>query len=357
MFMGTNEPSSSGYSGLGRRQFLKASGAAGLTAGLAGCGAITGGGSGFPNEDMTIIVPSPPGGGFSNITEVMIPYMEEYLPGDNSIAVDNAVGGGGLAATEKAWGADADGHTILFMYTNQMVIGDLYLDSQFNPREFQYLGLISEDPYSLLGRTDTNVQGWQDFVDRVGEFNFATQGVGTNGHIDILVIGELTGAFSVDDLNFTHYQGSGPAAQAMASGEADFLGQTAPGTFTDAQSFESLEMIFTFAPRDGTGGKFSDQSRFFLEDIEAEGIQQAVEPTKFPRFFAVPPGVEESRVETLQSAFEEVINDDDFLSDIENVHMLTSPSAGPDRVNSLIDSQYETYESEPFASILEEALG
>jgi tripartite-type tricarboxylate transporter receptor subunit TctC len=305
---------------------------------------------------MTIIVPSPPGGGFSNITEVIIPYMEEYLPGNSSIAVDNAVGGGGLAATEKAWGADADGHTILFMYTNQMVIGDLYLDSAFNPREFQHIGLISEDPYSLLGRTDTNVEGWEDFVSRVGEFNFATQGVGTNGHIDILVIGELTNSFGVDDLNFTHYQGSGPAAQAMASGEADFLGQTAPGTFTDAQSFESLEMLFTFASRDGPGGKFADQSQFFLEDIPADGIEQAVEPTKFPRFFAVPPGVEDSRMETLRSAFEQVINDDDFLSDIESVHMLTSPSSGPDRVNSLIESQYSTYESEPFATILSEAL-
>jgi tripartite-type tricarboxylate transporter receptor subunit TctC len=347
------------HTSIDRRRFLKAVGATGVATGLAGCGATSGlggGGSEFPNEDMTFIVPSPPGGGFSNIGEVLIPYMEEELPGDANISLDHTVGGGGLAATEKAWGAQADGHQILFMYTNQTVIGDLFLDSAFNPREFGYIGVISEDPYSLLGRTDTEIQGWDDFVSRVGEFNFATQGVGTNGHIDILVIGELTGAFGVDDLNFTHYEGSGPAAQAMASGEAQFLGQTAPGTFNDAQSFESLEMVFTFAPRDGTGGKFAPQSRFFLEDIPADGIEEAVQPTNFPRFFAVPPGVEESRLETLRSAFSAVLENDEFRSEIENVHMLTSPTTGQERVMELIDSQYDTYQSEPFNSLLGEAL-
>lgn len=229
------------------------------------------------------------------------------------------------------------------MYTNQTVIGDLFLDSAFDPREFGYIGLISEDPYSLLGRTDTQIQGWDDFVSRVGEFNFATQSVGTNGHIDILVIGELTGAFGVDDLNFTHYEGSGPAAQAMASGEAQFLGQTAPGTFNDAQCFESLEMVFTVAPRDGTGGKFAPQSRFFLEDIPADGIEEAVQPTNFPRFFAVPPGVEESRLETLRSAFSSVLENDEFRSEIENVHMLTSLTTGQERVTELIDFQYDRF--------------
>lgn len=339
-----------------RRQYLKATGAAVTTASLAGCGAIGGGGSDFPNKDMTIVVPSPPGGGFSNIGEVIIPYLEEELSGNNSISLDHTVGGGGLAATEKVWGADPDGHTILFMYTNQTVIGDLYMDSGFNPREFGYLGIISEDPYSLLGRRDTNISDWEDFVDRIGEFNFATQGVGTNGHIDILVIGVLTNSFGVGDLNFTHYEGSGPAAQALASGEADFLGQTAPGTFSDAQSFESIEMVFTFAERDEKGEKFAPQSRFFLEDIPANDIQQAVEPTNFPRFFATPPGVDDDQLGTLRSAFEAVLDNDEFRSEVENVHMITSPSVGGERVNTIIDSQYDTYQSDPFASILREAL-
>jgi len=354
--MGNKRPKSGTHS-VDRRQFLKAGGAAGLTIGVAGCGALNSGdGSEFPNQDLTIIVPSPPGGGFSNISEALAPYMEKHLPGDNSVAIDNTVGGGGLAATEKAFGAEADGHTMLFMYTNQLAIGDLYLDTAFNPREFQYFGNISEDPYSLLSRTDTDVQGWEDFADRVGEFNFATQGVGTNGHIDILVIGELTDSFGVDDLNFTHYQGSGPAAQALANGEADFLGQTAPATFNDAQSFEELEMLVTFAPEDGTGGKFTDQSRFFLNDIPDDSVEEAVQPTLFPRFFATPPDVDESRVETLQTAFEDSLNDEEFQEDINQVHMLTNPTVGPDRVTSLLDRQYETYQSEPFSSVLNEAL-
>jgi len=353
--MARKRSSSESGSRIDRRQFLKATGAAGITAGLAGCGALSGGGSDFPNQDMTIIVPSPPGGGFSNISEVLIPYMEEHLPGDHSISLDHAVGGGGLAATEKAWGTEADGHTMLFMYTNQMVIGDLFLDSEFDPREFRHIGLLTRDPYSLLVRQDTNVQSWEDFVNRISEFTFATQGVGTNGHLDIMIIGELVDAFGEEDMNFVHYEGSGPAAQALANGEADMLGQTVPASYTMEEGYDNLELLFTFTTEED-GQKFADRTEFFTDDIPTDGVEEAIEPTTFPRFFTTPPGVEDDRLETLRSAFEDTINDEDFLSDIEDVHMLTAPESGPDAISGLIDSQYEVYQSEPFNSILQEAL-
>jgi tripartite-type tricarboxylate transporter receptor subunit TctC len=286
----------------------------------------------------------------------MAPYWQEALPGNSEITVEHITGGGGLAATQAAYQAEPNGYTLLHMYPSQIVIGELFMDVNFDGSAFEHIGIISQDPFSIAVRSDLEIEGWEDFVNRIDEFTFATQGVATNGHLDPIVIGELTGAYGPEQTDFVHYEGSGPAAQALASGEANVHGASAGSTFDIAQSFEEIEQLFVFADSDA-GQPYANQARYFINDISANDISEVVAPTTFARFFTAPPETPESITRTLVNTFSELIDNRELLNELAGSTPAIKPTAGPEEVIDIMESQRNIYQSEPLNSLITRVLG
>lgn len=333
-----------------RRAYLASVGAA-TSLSIAGCTAIGGGGE-YPSNDVNLIVPFDSGGGMDHIARLSKPYWEEYLlGGEHSLVVENVTGGGGTVGTEQAYNAEPDGYTLLTNDSFQLIPHEIGRDTGFSVQDLSYLGVISQDPIGLTGSTDLEINGFDDLVDQIGDLTFATQGRGSVGHLHPIVIGELTGEFTADDLNFIHYEGVGAGITGMERGEADLAAFTATSGHNVAVGYDTVDLLFVWA--DARLKDRLDSGQYFASDIDADGIDRIMEVSLFPRFYAGPPEMDEEVLGTLRDAFQQVIGDDEFLSDAEEANRVLVDPAGADRIEEIVQSQFDLMSSEPFNGIIQ----
>ncbi len=329
---------------------LKGIGAA-ATLSLAGC---TGGSGGeYPSDDVDLIVPFDTGGGMDHIARLSKPYWEEYLlGGEHNLVIKNVTGGGGTVGTEQAYSANADGYTLLTNDSFQLIPHEIGRDPGFSVQDMSYLGVISQDPIGLTGSTDLEIESFQDLVDQIDDLTFATQGKGSVGHLHPIVIGELTGAFSQDEINFIHYEGVGAGITGMERGEADLAAFTATSGHNVALGYDTVDLLFVWA--DAALRDRISSGQIFASEIDADGIDRIMDVSLFPRFYAGPPGMDEDVLSTLRDAFEQVIADDEFMADAEEANRVIVDPAGHERIEEIVGNQFELMSQEPFKGIIEE---
>lgn len=333
-----------------RRQFISAIGAA-STLSVAGCTSL-GGEEEYPSDDVNLIVPFDTGGGMDHIARLSKTYWEDYLlNGDHSLVIENVTGGGGTVGTEQAYNAEPDGYTLLTNDSFQTIPHEVGRDPGFSLRDMTYLGVISQDPLGMVGSTDLDISGFDDFVDQVPDLTFATQGRGSAGHLHPIVVGELTGEFSQEDIDFVHYEGVGAGLTAIERGEADVSSFTATSGHNVAVGYDNIDLIFVWA--DASLQDRITTGQHFASNMDADGIDRIMEVSLFPRFYAGPPEVPDDIVQTQRDAFEQVINDEDFLSDAEEADRILVDPADHETIEQIIENQFDLMTSEPFQGIIQ----
>lgn len=179
--------------------------------------------SDFPSRPITIVVPFATGGSSDVVTRLVAQKMSDNLKAD--IVVDNRGGGGGMPAVIATKQAAPDGHT-LFLASNNLfaVMPGLMADIGFDPvKDFQPITPLFAFPSVLVVPAGSPARSVKELValakSKPGGLNYASQGVGSGGHI----LGEMlrlnTGA------PFVHvpYRGAGPAITDLAAGNVDLL--------------------------------------------------------------------------------------------------------------------------------------
>ena len=204
-----------------RRSILKA--AAGLPL-FAGQRAFA---QAFPSRAVRIVVPFAAGGP----TDVMARGLSQKL-GDalgQSVVVDNRPGGGAQIAAAQIKQSPADGHTLFIGDIGALAINpSLYRSLSYDPiREFQPLTMLMSAPTVLLVRADSPIRGMREMVAMVkggGRLTFASQGIGTGGHLCMEMFKSVAGV----DIAHVPYKGSAPAMQDVIAGQVDALFDVLP---------------------------------------------------------------------------------------------------------------------------------
>ena len=178
--------------------------------------------SDFPSRPITIIVPFPPGGSSDVITRLVAQKLGENLK--TTIVIDNRGGGGGVPAALAMKQIAPDGYTLFLSNNGLFAIMPALTDIRFDPvKDFQPITPLVMFPSVLVVPDALPARNVKELVElarsKPGGLNFASQGVGSGGH----VLGEMlrmqTGA------PFTHvpYRGAGPAVIDLATGSVDLL--------------------------------------------------------------------------------------------------------------------------------------
>ena len=348
-----DDPRTSGAGG--RRSFLRRAvgvGAVGL-AGLAGC---TDGATAFPSDDVRFVVPFAPGGGFDEIARLAEPYWETHLPGDASLVVDNVEGGGSAVGTGQVYDAEPDGHTLLFGDPFSAGGRQVVTDPGYDIPEMRYVGHFSHEPHGIAAAEELGLAGWDDFVDRVDEFNVATQGRGSVAHLAPLLLAEVTGAFSADALNFVHYTGTGEAIAGLERGEVDVYPVGSASSALVARALDDVEHFLMFTDAK-TGEEFFPETRVYAAELDVPNVAEYIELSSFQRFVAAPPGVPDDILETLREAMDAVLADESFREEaLAADRFLLNTAVGPES-RELAERKLAALREAPFPSVLEDALG
>jgi tripartite-type tricarboxylate transporter receptor subunit TctC len=193
---------------------------------LAACAAALAGpvaAQGFPSRNISIVVPFPPGGVTDQVARVLAQKLQESL--GKTVIVENKPGAGGQIAASMVLKADADGHTLFIGDSGALAINPgLYKNFSYDPlKDFTPIGNLVASPLVLVVPKDSPAQSVADLValakQKSGGLNYASQGIGTVGHL----LGELFRTKTGATLNHVAYKGSAPALQDVAGGQVDLL--------------------------------------------------------------------------------------------------------------------------------------
>ena len=216
-----------------RRRFLLH--AAALLAGLP-MGARAEATAPWPAQPVKIVVPAPAGSSLDIIARLLGDKLKDRW--GQPVLVENKPGAGGMLGMDVAAKAAPDGHTLAMGFNGPIAFAPyLYKKMPYDPaRDLLPVVMTTSQPNVLAVNANLPVRSVKEFVDwaraRDGKANYSSLGNGSSAH--------LTMAMFLGEAGFaaTHipYNGSPPAAMAVAQGEADVTFMVAPALLAHVRS-------------------------------------------------------------------------------------------------------------------------
>ena len=173
----------------------------------------------FPSRQITLIVPFPPGGSTDVAARILAERMRAPL--GQPVIIENVGGAGGSIAVGRVARAAPDGYTIDIGQWDTHVGSIIYKLDYDLQKDFEPVGLISNNPQLMVAKKDLPADNLKDLVAWMkanpGKINFVNQNAAAN--VSGVLFEKLTG----QKVHFIPYRGAGPAMTDLVSGQVDLL--------------------------------------------------------------------------------------------------------------------------------------
>jgi len=156
------------------------------------------------------------------VTRLIAEPMSQTL--GQQIVIQNVTGAGGTLGAGEVAAAEPDGYTVLMHHIGMSTAPSLYASLPYDPlTDFELIGLVTEVPMTIVGRSDLEPNTLQELVDYVKAnaetVTYANAGIGAASQLCGLLFMEAI------DTKVTEvpYQGTGPALTDLVGGQVDFM--------------------------------------------------------------------------------------------------------------------------------------
>jgi len=167
----------------------------------------------WPAGSIQMIVPFAAGGGTDISARTMARFLEKEL--GTGIVVVNRPGAGGEIGLSAIADARPDGHTLGIVNTPGIVTIPIERRPRWSLDSFTFVAGVVEDPATFAVHPDSPIRTVADLVAAArgapGAVTLGTQGVGSAGHIAMLLLEEAAGV----RFEPVAYAGAAPAALAL----------------------------------------------------------------------------------------------------------------------------------------------
>lgn len=260
----------------------------------------------YPSRDINMVVPWNPGGSTDLTGRALADAMGKSL--GTNIVVTNTPGSGGSVGSLTVEKAEKDGYNILangmLALTAMPVLG--YTETTYKDWDY-YLATFT--PNVLAVRKDSPYQTAQELLDAMaanpGAITDGTGGMGSGGHLGIEVLCAATG------LSYKHvpYEGGSKAITAALAGEVDFTSQLLV-EMQDMFVSGDMRALANFTAEDITleNGTVIPSILNFVPELKDKM------PMGETTGIAVPKGEPEEVLTALDKAFDEAVQNEDFLA-------------------------------------------
>ena len=177
----------------------------------------------YPSKPVHIVVPFAAGGITDILARALALRLTETFA--QQVVVENKPGATGQVGAEAVAKAAPDGYTLLVaadatFVTNPHFYSKLAYDALNDFAPITGLGI---SPQALVVNPALPVRRFADLIElarkKPGEINYGTFGIGSSGHLNIVLLGEMTGT------KFTpvHYRGAAPAITDLIGGHIQMM--------------------------------------------------------------------------------------------------------------------------------------
>ncbi|NEK85956.1 hypothetical protein GCU60_09300 [Blastococcus saxobsidens] len=305
-----------------------------LAGALTACGSEGGSGSSgsaeaeqvFEGEDIDLVVPYEPGGGYDAYARALAPYLEECTGA--RLVVRNEPGAGGLVATNKTAAAPASENRLQIVNTVGLVSAQIAgaEGANFDLNDLNWIGRVSAPPNVVVVSPDSPFQTWEDIVDADETVRFVAQGPGANDFIAPNILGEAYGfPFEI----ITGFAGSTEARQSVVAGNADAHALPVDSQLGAIESGDVRPVVTVDEEPDPLLPDTPAISETEAPDADAQAIVDSlVAMGETGRSLIVSPQMEDAQVEALREGFQCAVENQELLDELESQQRPLAPLSG-----------------------------
>lgn len=279
----------------------------------------------YPTQEIRLVLPYSAGGGFDTAARMIAPYMEKYLGEGASIIVDNQPGGGGNVGIAQVQRAAPDGYTIGLInlpgHFAQQVVGN----STYDLFELEMIGNITATTYMLAVGAESPYQTLEDLqaADSVS--------IGLTGlaNPDIYATTDALGI----TMNPIVHSGSSESILSAIRGDIDALQYPVTSMQSYMDEGDLVPILIHAHERDAS---FPD-----VPTMAELGHPEVLNLTIANRILVAAPGTPEPILSALRDAFDQAIEDPDYLRQLEEANITAIPGNW-EAVESIREGAYES---------------
>lgn len=181
----------------------------------------------YPTKPVRLIVPFAAGGPADVVAREMGQVLSKEL--GQPITIENSGGGLGVPALNTVARASADGYTLLFAASGNIVIQPLLQKNRVDIlTQLAPVGIVSTSPHVLVVTAKLPIHSVKDLLAYAkanpGKLNFGSAGVGGLGHLGM----ELFKYTAKIDVNHVPYKGTSQVMSDLAGGEVQAMFSSMP---------------------------------------------------------------------------------------------------------------------------------
>ena len=246
--------------------------------------------SAWPTRDVTIVVPTPPGGSVDLVARSLANYLQSET--GHAFVIDNRPGASAMIGAQRVARATPDGNTLLFSASASITTDVLmYKKLPYDPlTDFTPVAMVAESPVLVAGGSKLPARNIRELVEYAksiapGQLVSGTPGVGTKGDLAAKLLQQMTDTRFVE----APYKGSVPLMTDLLSGAISV----------------AVDLLPTYIPyiKDGTVNLLGVASVRRLADFPSAPtlIEQGLAGFETSSFFSLngPAGMEKPVVEKL----------------------------------------------------------
>jgi len=236
---------------------------------------------GYPDHQITMIVPFPPGGPTDIVARLLAKQLSEQV--GQSIVVLNKGGAGGTIGMQAAAMAKPDGYTILYNTSSIAMVSHLYKKLSFDPRkDFSPVALTASVPMVLLINPSIPADDVRSFIDYAhkhpGELSYASAGAGNVTHLTAFLFTQKA------EINAQHipYGGSAPAMVNLVGGQVQYMTNTLNDSLPLIREKRVKALAITSAQRSDLIPDVPTLAETVMPGYESDAWQGVVAPAGTP---------------------------------------------------------------------------
>src|SRR4051812_33115635 len=151
----------------------------------------------YPEQPIRMIVAYAPGGGTDMTARLIAPYIAKYLGNSASIIVVNRPGAGGGIGFAELSHAPADGYTIGFINTPNVLTIPIERKANYHWQQYDLLGNVIDDPGNFSVHNDSPVKNLAELAAYAkanpGKVSYGTTGIGSDDHLAAMLFERAAG--------------------------------------------------------------------------------------------------------------------------------------------------------------------
>jgi tripartite-type tricarboxylate transporter receptor subunit TctC len=282
----------------------------------------------YPSRTITIVSPAPAGGVTDIIGRALALHFSKVW-GQQAV-VENKPGANNQVAAEYIMNSPPDGHTLFIAPDSTFVANpSLFAKLPYDPyKSFTPISGLMLINHTLIENPSFPPNSVKELIDlakqKPGEFNYGTFGIGSSGHLNMVLFETMTGT----KMQAVHYKGAAPVITDVVAGHIQ-LAFVAAGTAMPQWKGKNVKMI-------AVGSKKRIPQ---LPDIPT--VSETVPGFEAVSWFALfgPAGMKPEVVDKINKEVRALFADPEFKKNFLDHYLFDSIAGSPQDIMSFIKSE------------------